>query len=150
MISYEEKSLGSLSDLLMQKDRQIAGIRKKTLKLRELQTELDRLSTDADLSRKMYVNFSAKLEEIKMELGSEIPQLANIQVLAMPLKPLEPDFPKPVAVIPAGFLTGLFLSIVFAFIVEYFDHTFKTPEQIDEILGLKLIGSIPAKGKHPV
>lgn len=47
--------------------------------------------------------------------------------------------------ITLGFLFGLFLGIGAAVLVEYIDNTLKTPEDVRQVLGLAVLGMIPAQ-----
>jgi capsular polysaccharide biosynthesis protein len=42
-----------------------------------------------------------------------------------------------------GFIIGFALSIVLSFWLEFIDNTFKTKEQLEEIIGIPVIGLIP-------
>jgi len=42
-----------------------------------------------------------------------------------------------------AFLLGLMISVGLAFLLEFMDNTFKTKEQLQEILGIPVIGTIP-------
>lgn len=48
-----------------------------------------------------------------------------------------------VNVIAAGFL-GLLVGVVVAFVLEALDDTVKTPEEVDRLVGVRVVGSIPA------
>jgi len=45
--------------------------------------------------------------------------------------------------IAIAFLLGLMISVGLAFLLEFMDNTFKTKEQLEQILGIPVIGTIP-------
>lgn len=58
----------------------------------------------------------------------------------MPENPVSPNKKLNIAI---GFLLGLMVSIGLAFLLEFVDNTFKTKEQVEQILGLPVVGAIP-------
>lgn len=45
--------------------------------------------------------------------------------------------------IAIAFLLGLMISVGVSFLLEFLDNTFKTKEQMEEVLGLPVLGAIP-------
>jgi len=62
----------------------------------------------------------------------------------VPLKPVGP--PKLLVIIIASFM-AVFLGVMLAFVFEYLDQTFKTPQEIESYLNLPFLGSIPPMPK---
>lgn len=46
-----------------------------------------------------------------------------------------------------AFLAGLIISLGLSFLIEFMDNTFKTREEMEEILGVPVLGTIPDKFK---
>jgi capsular polysaccharide biosynthesis protein len=46
--------------------------------------------------------------------------------------------------LPAGLLAGMIIGVVLAFVLEYIDDTIKTTEDIDRVMAMPTLGSIPA------
>jgi Mrp family chromosome partitioning ATPase len=44
-------------------------------------------------------------------------------------------------------LSGIFLSVIYAFFIEYLDNTFRTPKEISKHLDIPFLGSIPKRKK---
>ena len=63
-----------------------------------------------------------------------------IQSSNLPNYPVSPNIPKNIVL---GFIVGFMLSILLAFWLEFIDNTFKTKEQLEEIMGIPVIGLIP-------
>ena len=67
----------------------------------------------------------------------------NIQVLEkakIPGGPISPN--KPLNII-IGFMLGLMVAIGLAFLLEYFDNTVKTTEELENLLGIPVLADIP-------
>lgn len=63
-----------------------------------------------------------------------------IESVKLPEKPVSPNKKMNVAI---AFLLGLMISVGIAFLLEFMDNTFKTKEQLEQILGIPVIGTIP-------
>ncbi len=46
-----------------------------------------------------------------------------------------------------AFLAGLIISLGLSFLIEFMDNTFKTREEMEEVLGVPVLGTIPDKFK---
>lgn len=57
--------------------------------------------------------------------------------------PTSPSNPKPLLNIAIAFFLGLMLSVGIVFLLEYLDNTVKTQEDIEKLLELPVIGTIP-------
>jgi capsular exopolysaccharide synthesis family protein len=67
------------------------------------------------------------------------PNVVQIEAATLPVKPVRPRVFLNTAL--AGVI-GLFVAVVWIFIKEYVDDTLKTPEDIEKLLGLPVLGSI--------
>jgi capsular polysaccharide biosynthesis protein len=59
-----------------------------------------------------------------------------------------PVKPKPLINLAIAFVVGLMVSIGLAFLLDYLDNTIKTEDDIDQILGLPVLGSISQIKDH--
>jgi capsular exopolysaccharide synthesis family protein len=67
----------------------------------------------------------------------------NVSVLDAPTRPLAPIKPKSKLNILIGGLFGLFFGVGAAFFLDYLDNTFRTPEDLERVLGVSVLGLIP-------
>lgn len=75
---------------------------------------------------------------------NELIKLEALEVIDEAEIPAEPVFPKPLVNSAIAFSLALFLVICAVFIVEYFDDTLKNLEDIEKLLGIKVIAIIPS------
>jgi hypothetical protein len=47
-----------------------------------------------------------------------------------------------------GILMGLIVGLAYAFWAEYFDHTFKSREQVEQLLNIPCLASLPKESSH--
>ena len=84
-----------------------------------------------------------KVAEVFREKVTEIMQVENVQIIdkaEVPKSPIKPNKKMNLAI--AGVL-GLMIGFGLAFIIEYFDDTIKTPDDIQKYLDLPVVGTIP-------
>ncbi|MDD4095751.1 MAG: Wzz/FepE/Etk N-terminal domain-containing protein [Oscillospiraceae bacterium] len=73
----------------------------------------------------------------------EIMKMDNVQIIdeaRLPGTPVSPNRPRNVML---GFAVGLMLGFCLAFLIEILDRTVKSEEQITELLGIPVLGSVP-------
>lgn len=78
----------------------------------------------------------------KYEVGA-IMKVENIEVIDAAKVPAAPIKPRPLMNIAIAFMLSLMAGIGVAFILEYIDHTIKTPIDVEKYLELPVIGAIP-------
>jgi capsular exopolysaccharide synthesis family protein len=69
--------------------------------------------------------------------------MSNVQFIDRAIPPTSPYKPRKSKNIMLGLIAGIVTGVAFAFAFEYLDNTFKSPEDIEEYLGLPFIGLIP-------
>jgi len=73
----------------------------------------------------------------------DIMKMDNVQIIdeaPLPRTPVEPNRVKNVMI---GALAGLVIGIGLAFLLEYLDRSVKTEEQVQELLGVPVLGVVP-------
>jgi len=142
-IASRQNDLSTLNTLVRRKREQVQELRASNIELAATKMELDRIEEAIRLNRQNLETFYTAREDSKIEQESELSRMANVQVLNWASPPDRPAFPNRTMVIPLGVITSLVLAFSLACLKEIFDHTFKTPEQVERYLGLPVIGSIP-------
>lgn len=78
-----------------------------------------------------------------MEEVSEIMKIENVQVIdpaEVPGGPISPRIPMNLAI---SLVLGLMLGIFLSFMIEFLDRSIKTPEEVQHLLGMPVLGMIP-------
>lgn len=97
----------------------------------------------ADTDRERAAAVANELATIIQKLAKDIIEVNNVQVIdtaKVPTKPVKPN--KKMNISVAGVL-GLLLGALLIYLLEYLDHTFKKPEDVENQLELNVIGTIP-------
>ena len=110
---------------------------------------LAKLNRDRDVSRKIYLMLLERLEEAKI---SEADQNQNIRIIDRAQIPKEPISPQKKLNLAVGILLGLMVGGALAFFLEMRNTTVDTPEDVERIAKVSVIGTIPnintfSKGK---
>jgi polysaccharide biosynthesis transport protein len=102
-------------------------------------TQLSQLQTTLQLYQQIYLNLLNNLEAIRLARLQNTPNVVQIEAAVIPIKPVRP---KPVTNAGLSAIVGLLLAGAIAFLIEYIDDTIRTPDDIERILNLPVIGYI--------
>lgn len=103
------------------------------------------LKNDYDLARAAYAEANAKLEQARQANSLSRPDLI-VTLVDPAVEPAAPYRPNRLGLAALGLVLGVFLGLATAFTLDYFDHTLKTPEDIERWCDVPLLGSIPHSG----
>lgn len=112
----------------------------------ELHTQLieqQRIEREIELFKHSYATFAKRLEESRIGGSAEAGSLFMVSVLSTPHTTGIPTFPNVRVLLPIALLAGFITGLSLGFIREFFDHTFKIPEDSEKYAGLETIFTIP-------
>jgi uncharacterized protein involved in exopolysaccharide biosynthesis len=144
-------SLPVYIDSLKSKKAKLTEINNETeaelLNLNSLEYELRRLTQDLQQNESLYKTYAEKTEEVRISQAMDSARLSNVFIIEpayAPIIPIRtiPFIPQRIFNITLGFIVGIFCSMGIVAILEMFDHTLKSPEDVDEDLGLPVLGTI--------
>lgn len=101
--------------------------------------EIKYTSNDINLSKEV---LDAITEEF-IKTSTELIPNGNVKIVEPAKLPEGPASPNKKLNIAIAFLLGLMVSIGLSFLLEFMDSTVKNKEQLEEILGVPVIGAIP-------
>ncbi len=97
----------------------------------------------------MAANVVNKISQVLIRKAEEIIEVKNIQVIDSALVPVYPTKPNRVLNVLIAGAIGFVFGILIILLVEFMDYTFKKPDDVERILGLNVIGTIPKfKGEN--
>ncbi len=94
-----------------------------------------------------YMLYVQKQEQARISDELDKGRILNVAVAEAPVAASFPVY-SPWLLILAGVVVALMLSMAAAFISDYIDPTFRTPDEVDAVLGLPLLACF-AKGGQP-
>ena len=118
----------------------IATYEERLKGLPEKELELIRRQRVATISNEIYSMLMTRHKEIQISEAMQISNVIIIDKAVVPEEPVKPN--KKMVVIVAGFL-ALFIGMALAFILEYLDTTVKGAAEVEALLGVPVLGSIP-------
>lgn len=75
---------------------------------------------------------------------------SSVVVISPAMVPVEPIKPNKTLNVEIALVLGMMLAIFLAFLLEYFDNTIKTAEDVDRTLELPVLGIIPLKNDQNI
>ncbi|MCM3663658.1 Wzz/FepE/Etk N-terminal domain-containing protein [Mesobacillus subterraneus] len=97
-----------------------------------------------DPNAKRAANIANKTAEVFTREISQIMNVDNVSILAKAQvgEKQSPIKPKPLLNIAIALVVGLMAGVGLAFLLEYFDNTIKTEQDIEKLLGMPVLGVI--------
>lgn len=102
-------------------------------------SRLAQLQTTMQLYQEIYINLLDNLETVRLARLQNTPNVVQIEAAAVPLSPVRPLPWKNTAL---AAVVGLILAGGIAFLIEYLDDTLRTPEDVERVLALSILGYI--------
>lgn len=110
-----------------------------TEEVKRTTNEIDNLKQNLDLYQNIYLNLLSNLEDIKKQKLQNIP---TIEQMSPSLASENPVRPRTMLNTLLGGLAGLVTALGFVFLRSVMDDTVKGREEIEKILGTKVVGYI--------
>ncbi len=139
----EKANLSSLQARKEQLSKQLTEARSEREKLIVLQYEFTQLQRDHDEAQAIYRRLAVAVEQVETEQELANQGLFNVEIVSPASHPLEPEESKKMMILLGGFFGGIAGGIFLTFVFASMDHTFKTPEEVEDKLGLPALVAIP-------
>ena len=123
--------------------KRLSGISKRNLELYAGLIERKNIYSEAQVLEQSFQIFSKRSNEARISTSPNADRLFSISIIRRPETPVKPYFPDKRKVLPLGLLAGIILGCSLGYIVEYFDHTFKTQQDAKKYVGVPALFSIP-------
>src|SRR5262249_9114031 len=125
--------------LRAQLDRQQGGL--KTFNENSLR--LARLEREFSLQESHYRRYAENLEQAQIDRALEAERISNISLMQPATYEMEPVRPRLLVNFGVGLLVAVFGSLGLALLAERLDPSVRTPEDVEQRLGLPLLASVP-------
>ncbi len=119
---------------------QLTNVKSEVVTLRNSNINYTILKREADTNRTLYDGLLQRYKEIGIAgaVGSN-----NISVVDAAALPRLPQSPNLVLNLIVGLIAGTLLGVALAYLFDYLDDSFKTPEDLESVIGLSVIGVVP-------
>ena len=112
-------------------------------------SRLAQLQSTLDLYQNLYINLLSSLETVRLARLQNTPNIVQIEPASLPEEPIRP---RPLMNTALAAAVGLMLAAGIVFLIEYLDDTLKTPEDVEQALGVPVLGFVAEmqyKSKSP-
>jgi capsular exopolysaccharide synthesis family protein len=120
--------------------------KKEAIEISKIEVEYKPLQRAAEQEDKMYGIIASRQKEIDITGPMKT---NNVRVLERAIVSNVPVRPKPVQNLLLGLLIGLGTGIGLAFAIEALDNTIKTQSDVEQFLGVPVLGLVPIIGAAP-
>ncbi|MBW2438866.1 MAG: polysaccharide biosynthesis tyrosine autokinase [Deltaproteobacteria bacterium] len=124
--------------------KRMGQLRRENLSLPEKGLQLVRLQRDVELQESLYSQLKEKYQEILIQDSGKVEEVTVVKPAVVPAEPF--NIPSKLMIVVTGIVMGLIIGIVFAFLVEVFDTSMGTIEDVEELLSVPVLGVIPQLG----
>jgi len=102
------------------------------------------LIRDSKVNEANYLLYVSKREQERTSDALDARNIANVTIAVPPVVPVLPAH-SPLLVVLIGFLLAFTTSVAAAFVAEYLDPSFRTPEDVVSTLSIPVLASMPKK-----
>ncbi|MFT3857430.1 MAG: chain length determinant protein EpsF [Aquabacterium sp.] len=125
----------------LQVKAQLDEQRQKVLRLRQQRDEAQVLQRDVETAQRNFDAITARLSQSSLESQSN---QTNVSMVKIATPPYKPSSPKTFLNAILALVLGVMLALMTALILEIRDRRLRTEEDIEEGLGVPLLGALPA------
>jgi uncharacterized protein involved in exopolysaccharide biosynthesis len=135
-----DKKESLFKELNIQKQR-LSDINSKTILLKQMERE-------RDITEQNYQIYKKKAEDLRISDDLDTRRISSVKIATPAITPFTYAYPRKGLIILFAAIAGLLLSFGFSAISEFFNHTFKKDEDIEDILGIPLLMSVPLEAVY--
>lgn len=128
--------LATEEESLQQEDRRLTRLIEQEPVIDDAERRLKQLQANC-------VKYADMTEQVRISHELVRSKITNVVVIQNPTEPLLPVRPRKALNLICGVVGGLLCGLTLAFAVEFFDDSFKRPEEVTETLGLRVLASLP-------
>lgn len=124
-------------------EKYLEEYRVQVMDLAEKEKEHDRLMREIQAKENLYTLLQNRREEAAATEALKEEGITTVKVLDLAVVPRRPIQPNKTMNMTLGCLAGMMSGIGFASLFEYFDHSFKSVDDVGRFLGLPVLASVP-------
>jgi len=141
-LEIEKADVEALKSNIEEIEAKALDLEKRNISLYTTMVRNNRLDREINLLEDSYTTFAKRLEQAEISATTKADTFFNVGILSKPQVANAPVFPKKSRVIPLGLILGLIIGATIGFVLEFFDHRFKRPEDVLQYAELPHLFSI--------
>jgi capsular exopolysaccharide synthesis family protein len=134
--------LATMDRRLNDLETRLQAVRNQTMTIPESALILARLRREVDVNADLLAQLKAKYQEVMIQESGLIEEVKIVKPALEPTHPI--NAPNTLINTLTGAVIGLALGLVLALIVETMDTSLGTIEDVEEVLGIPVLGVIPS------
>lgn len=107
---------------------------------------LSALRREFKVSEATYLLYRRKAEEHRISASLDSREITSVSLIERPRPPEASSWPRKNLIVGISAGVGLLLAFAFCFISEFLNHTFRDTEDVAEVLGLRVLTTVPDLG----
>jgi len=133
------------SDSLKQ---QFEAVQTKIRALNDNEMRITKLSSKSTLLEESYQKYATNREQARIDSALEAGRVSNVNLVQPPTYVAKPSSPLVKLTLAMALVLATIGALLVALVAEYFDRSLRTPEQIEQELGVPVLFSVPRGTRH--
>lgn len=139
-------------DAALGQERLLSGtmgsVRNQVLDLQSRSIDYNILKREVDTNRQLYDALLQRYKEVGVAGGVSTNNVSVVDRAQVPSNRFKPSLSRNLSL---AFLAALLAGVLVAFVLEHLDDTIRSPEEVEKLFGLSVLGSIPLlKNQQPM
>ena len=122
----------------------IHGIQTEMVKLDQQAVTQSALLREAKADEGNYLLYLGKREQERTSDALDQRRIANVAIAVPAVTPILPKY-SPFLVMFLGLIASVFLAVAAAYVMEYLDPSFRTPQEVSNTLSIPVLATMPKK-----
>jgi uncharacterized protein involved in exopolysaccharide biosynthesis len=123
------------------------GYKRKARRLDEVESLQHGIEHDVKLAEQNYTSYVMKREEARISNALDVRRIVNVAVAEAPTQPVLPSRSGRLVILSLAALLASACSLGLAFTIDYFDPSFRTPDEIEAWLGIPVLAALPRSSR---
>lgn len=141
---YQQAEIDALQQKRSRLASYIQAFRARVQMAPQVDTELARLRTEVENNRTIYNTFANAARTTEISRQAQNTDLGTtVFLVEAASKPLEPVRPNRIKILVLAFVLGVMVGAAGLLLTEFTDSSFRTVEDVEKTLGLKVLGTVP-------
>jgi uncharacterized protein involved in exopolysaccharide biosynthesis len=147
MLQETQAELAEYRAQALQLQQELQSAQEQLKELNALDFEYGRITRQIEELNTAYTAYSDNWKKAQVAGAIKAKGISNLSILQAPYVPMEPaqTLKERYRNIILGIFGGLFAALILAFLLEYFDHSFRTNSDVERHLHLPVLASIPSQ-----
>lgn len=141
--SRQQATLASLQAKAEALRGQLAETRQDMQTLNDNEMRIAQVQRDIQILDVSYRKYADSLEQARIDESLERERISNINIAESPTLNPEAVRPRALLTLVLGLVGGLFGGLCLALAIEYFDHSLKSSDQVERLLNVPVLASLP-------